>query len=91
MQAEKERDMTTIASIVRDGARSRVVLRSDGRRALERAAAVLRDLRAAGGEAICEHLARYLERIKERHAPAAKVRAVKTDGRIKAVPKGDRT
>ena len=83
--------MTTIASIVRDGKQSRVVLRRDGRRALERAAAVLRDLRAAGGEAICEHVAHYLERINQRHAPAVKVRAVKTDGREKALPKGDRT
>lgn len=83
--------MATIASIVRDGKQSRVVLRRDGRRALERAAAVLRDLHSAGGEAICEHVAGYLERIKERHAPAAKVRAVKADGRGKALPKGDRT
>jgi len=83
--------MTTIASIVRDGSKSRVVLRRDGRLALERAAAVLRDLRAAGGEAICEHVARYIETINKRHAPAVKVRAIKRDGRHKALPKGDRT
>jgi hypothetical protein len=83
--------VTTIASIVRDGLKSRVVLRRDGRRALERAAAVLRDLRAAGGEAICEHVAGYLERIKERHAPPAKVQSIKRSSKDQQLPKGDRT
>lgn len=83
--------MTTIASIVREGSKSRLVLRRDGRRALARAVQVLRDLRAAGGEEICDHVAGYLERIKERHAPSVKARKIKTDGREKALPKGDLT
>lgn len=83
--------MATIASIVRDGKQSRVVLRRDGRRALERAAAVLRDLHSAGGEAICEHVARYIETIKERHAPPVNVRSIKRSSKDQQLPKGDRT
>jgi MoxR-like ATPase len=68
----------------------RLVLLADGRRKLTSAVEVLRMLREVGGEEICDHLATYLSRLVERHAPPAKLpRKPRSDRRAKQQPRGD--
>ena len=71
-------------------AKPRIVLLSDGRRQLSSAAAVLRALHSVGGDEFHDQLAKYLDKVVEKHAPPAKaMRGPRTDSRAKQQPRGD--